>query len=119
MLQVKNLPDELHAALAARSRAQGVTMSDYVTRLLQRDLAQPSVDDWVAERRRTATRARAMDVVHALDAVRAEYAPDAHAPSTSRSTSSSTSTEEPVSEDPTAEPAAGTRAPRRSRQTRA
>ncbi len=79
MLQVKNLPPELHAALAARSRARGVTMSEYVTRLLERDLARPSVDDWVAERRRTADSARAIDVVHALDAVRLEYAPDAAA----------------------------------------
>jgi len=76
MLQVKNLPDELHAALAARSRAQGVTMSEYVTRLLERDLGRPSIDAWVAERRRAAAPARAIDVVRALDDVRVEYAPD-------------------------------------------
>ncbi len=84
MLQVKNLPTELHAALAARSRAQGVTMSEYVTRLLERDLSRPSVDDWIAERRRAATPVRAIDVVHALDAVRVEYDPEdsAHANTT-------------------------------------
>lgn len=32
--QVKNLPDDLHAALAARAKSEGVTMSDYVTRIL-------------------------------------------------------------------------------------
>lgn len=80
MLQVKNLPAELHAALAARARARGVTMSEYVTRLLERDLARPTVDDWVAERRRAAAPARAIDVVHALDDARLEYAPDPAAP---------------------------------------
>ena len=39
MLQVRNLPDELHAALQERARSEGMTMSDYVTKVLRRDLA--------------------------------------------------------------------------------
>lgn len=73
-LQVKNLPDDLHAALAERARTQGVTMSEYVTRLLRRDLAGPSIEDWIAGARGAGLGAvRVIDVGRAVDAVRVEY----------------------------------------------
>lgn len=73
-LQVKNLPDDLHAALVARARAQGVTMSEYVTRLLRRDLSRPTIEEWIAgQGPRGAT--RTIDVVGVLDQVRVEYDP--------------------------------------------
>lgn len=72
MLQVKNLPDELHRALAARAREQGLSMSGYVTRLLRRDLSRPTITEWVAERRAEALPARQIDVVGALEDVRGE-----------------------------------------------
>lgn len=73
-LQVKNLPDDLHAALQARSRAQGVTMSEYVTRLLRRDLSRPTIDEWIDTHTAPGT-PRSIDVVGALDGVRIEYDP--------------------------------------------
>lgn len=36
MLQVRNVPDELHAELRRRAAAAGVSLSDYVLRELQR-----------------------------------------------------------------------------------
>lgn len=75
MLQVKNLPDDLHAGLASRARAEGVSMSEYVTRLLRRDLAHPTVTEWLATADASPT--REIDVLGALDAARDEYAPDA------------------------------------------
>lgn len=72
-LQVKNLPDDLHAALADRARTQGVTMSEYVTRLLRRDLSQPSIEDWIAARGSGLGAVRVIDVGRALDDVRVEY----------------------------------------------
>lgn len=75
-LQVKHLPDELHALLVERARAQGSTMADYVTDLLRRDLTRPTVEEWLAAHPATGT-ARDIDVAAALDAVRVEYAPDA------------------------------------------
>lgn len=71
---MKNLPDDLHAALAARSKAQGVTMSEYVTRLLRRDLARPALEEWL-EAYGTVGERRPIDVVGALDAARVEYDP--------------------------------------------
>ncbi|WP_154793057.1 FitA-like ribbon-helix-helix domain-containing protein [Occultella kanbiaonis] len=74
MLQVRNLPEDLHQALAERARAEGMTMSEFVTRLLRRELSRPSLQDWIADRRGGLT--MPIDVVRALDDVRAEYDPD-------------------------------------------
>ena len=76
MLQIRNLPDELHSALAERAREQSVSMSEYVVRLLRRDLARPTIDEWVAEQRADRTPSRHIDVVQTLDEVRMDYDPD-------------------------------------------
>ena len=47
ILQVKRLPDDLHAALKQRAHEEGLSMSDLVTRILRRDLALPSVTRWL------------------------------------------------------------------------
>ena len=74
-LQVKNLPDGLHRLLVDRARGQGVTMAEYVTRVLRRDLERPTLDEWFAANPPAAT-GRAIDVAAALDGVRVEYAAD-------------------------------------------
>lgn len=76
MLQIRNLPEELHAALAERARREGVTMSEYVTRLLQRDLSRPTMSEWLAECAATDSPPRPIDVMHALDQARIDYDPD-------------------------------------------
>ena len=48
-LQVKGLPDDLHEELRRRADADGTTLSDLVTRMIRRELAVPSVSDWLAE----------------------------------------------------------------------
>lgn len=75
MLQVKNLPDDLHAALAERARREGMTMSAYVTRVLRTDLARPTVREWILEQEATDGPPRPIDVTAALDAARADYDP--------------------------------------------
>jgi len=74
-LQVKNLPDDVHAALAKRARDESTTMSELVTRLLRRELSRPTFDEW-DRRHPAAGTTRPIDVAHALDEVRVEYAPD-------------------------------------------
>lgn len=80
MLQIKNLPDELHHALSERARAQSVSMSEYVVRLLRRDLSRPTVGEWVATQRADPTPRRHIDVVSTLEEVRADYDPDERSP---------------------------------------
>jgi len=72
-LQVRNLPDDLRAELGERSARLGVSMSEYVTRVLRADLALPLFDDWVAGVR--VGEVRDIDVVGALDAARDDYDP--------------------------------------------
>ncbi|HEX9888158.1 MAG TPA: hypothetical protein VGA69_01670 [Nitriliruptorales bacterium] len=45
-LQIKNVPDELHDELRARAGGAGMTLRDYVLRILERELAVPA--DWRA-----------------------------------------------------------------------
>lgn len=51
-IQVKNVPEELHAALRARAAAEGVDLQDYILGVLRRDLAVPSQRDWLDDLRR-------------------------------------------------------------------
>lgn len=70
-IQVKQLPAELHAALKERAAAEGVSLSELVTRMLRRELALPSMSQWLAELGRAPTH-HAVDVLASLDAVRDE-----------------------------------------------
>ncbi len=51
-IQVKNVPDELHDRLRARARVEGRSLSDYVLDVLQRDLAMPTMREWLEELKR-------------------------------------------------------------------
>lgn len=48
-LQVKNMPDDLHAALRARADTEGTTLSELVTRVLRKELSLPSMTEWLDE----------------------------------------------------------------------
>jgi plasmid stability protein len=51
-LQVKDLPDDLHAELKRRAARRGLSIRDHVLDLIKRDLATPSVEDWLDAVRR-------------------------------------------------------------------
>jgi antitoxin FitA len=68
-LQVKNLPDALHARLRARAEEEGTTLSELVTRLLRRELAMPSMRHWLTDLE-TAPEHGQLDTVRAVDAAR-------------------------------------------------
>ena len=42
-VQIRNLPEAEHRKLKQRAAAQGMTITDYVKRLIERDLTKP---DW-------------------------------------------------------------------------
>lgn len=77
-LQVRNLPDDLHARLGERSTRLGISMSEYVTRVLRQDLERPLLADWIEAARATVD-VREIDVVGALDAARTDYDAPGHA----------------------------------------
>ncbi|MEX0873727.1 MAG: hypothetical protein WD646_11680 [Actinomycetota bacterium] len=45
MLQLKNVPEPTKRSLRKRAREAGMTMSDYVLRLIERDLQRPTPDE--------------------------------------------------------------------------
>lgn len=73
ILQVKNLPDETYERLRARARSEHVSVTAYVTRLIERDLAWPSMAEWLVEVSRL-PRHGDIDIVGALDEAREDYA---------------------------------------------
>ena len=53
MLQVRNIPDELHRALVRRADARGLTLTDFVQDILEREVSRPPREE-VFERIRNA-----------------------------------------------------------------
>lgn len=45
MVQVRNLPDEVHRTLKARAAAAGMSLSDYIKRDLEETAARPSLEE--------------------------------------------------------------------------
>jgi plasmid stability protein len=72
-IQVKDVPEELHAALRRRATQEGMSLADYVLDLIRRDLGLPSRREWFE---RLATRGpvnlRPGEAATALHAARAE-----------------------------------------------
>lgn len=45
MIQVRNVPDRLHRELVRRAKARGETLTDYVQRLLEREVSRPPAEE--------------------------------------------------------------------------
>lgn len=50
-VQIREISEKTHRKLKMRAAAEGLSMSDYVKRLIDRDLARPSWDDMVKRMR--------------------------------------------------------------------
>ncbi len=53
MIQVRNVPNKLHRELTRRARARGETLTNYIQRILEREVARPlaqEVFDRIARR---------------------------------------------------------------------
>ena len=46
MIQIRNVPDDLHRELKARAALAGMSLSDYLLRTLRRELDRPSREEW-------------------------------------------------------------------------
>ena len=46
-LQIKNLPDEMHEELRRRAAEEGISLRDYLLRLIKQDLVKPSRTEWL------------------------------------------------------------------------
>ena len=69
MLQVRNVPDEVHAELRRRAQAAGVSLSEYVLRELERVAARPPIEEVLA---RSASRRLAISMADVVATIPAE-----------------------------------------------
>lgn len=69
MVQVRNVPVELHRRLKARAAIEGLSMSDYILRELRKALERPTRED-ILERLRSLPTRRLQP--SAADAIRSE-----------------------------------------------
>jgi len=44
-IQIREIPEETHRKLKARAASEGMSMSDYLKRLIERDLKRPNWDE--------------------------------------------------------------------------
>lgn len=52
MIQIRNVPDELHQTLKARAAQSGMTLSDYLLSEVEKVAEKPTMSEWL-ERVRT------------------------------------------------------------------
>ncbi len=45
MIQVRSVPDKLHRELLRRAKKRGQTLTDYVQRILEREVSRPPAED--------------------------------------------------------------------------
>lgn len=45
MIQVRNVPRELHEELKVRAASRGLTLTDYIQRVLEREVARPAEEE--------------------------------------------------------------------------
>jgi plasmid stability protein len=69
MLQVRNVPDDVHAELRRRAAVAGVPLSEYVLRELERVAARPPVAEVLA---RSASRRLDLSLAEVVGAIHAE-----------------------------------------------
>ena len=53
MVQIRDVPDEVHSILKARAAREGMSLSDFLKRELQRTAERPSMQEWL-DRTKTA-----------------------------------------------------------------
>ncbi len=51
MLQIRNVPDQVHAILKARAAREGMSLSDFIKRELERTAERPSMLEWLGKTR--------------------------------------------------------------------
>ena len=49
MIQVRNVPEDLHRVLKARAAGEGKSLSDYILEELRRMAELPTLQEWLAQ----------------------------------------------------------------------
>lgn len=51
MIQVRDVPEEVHSTLKARAAREGMSLSDFIKRELERTVEQPTMREWLERAR--------------------------------------------------------------------
>ena len=52
MIQVRDVPEDMHGALKARAAREGMSLSDFIKRELERVVERPSMREWIERTQR-------------------------------------------------------------------
>lgn len=72
-VQIRDISDEVYAALVRRAAEEGVTVPELLRREAGRLAARPSVTEWLRRTRRRSAEVTGAEVVRALDELRGEW----------------------------------------------
>lgn len=75
-IQIRDIDDEVYAALAQRAAEAGVSVPDLLRREAARLAARPSLEEWLARTRRRPSDITRAQVIEAIDEIRGAW-PDA------------------------------------------
>lgn len=75
-VQIRDIDDDVYAALALRAAEAGITVPDLLRREAARLAARPSVEEWLARTRRRPSDIDRAEVLDAIDELRGPW-PDA------------------------------------------
>lgn len=69
MIQIRDVPDDVHRILKSRAASEGMSLSDYIKRELRQTAMRPSLREWLERTRQTkpvVTKRTAAEVVREL-----------------------------------------------------
>jgi len=72
-VQIRDIDDEVYAALARRAAEAGLTVPDLMRREATRLASRPSVAEWLDRTRRRPSAIDRAEVIEALDEIRGEW----------------------------------------------
>ncbi|HEX6332522.1 MAG TPA: hypothetical protein VF129_14725 [Actinomycetota bacterium] len=75
-IQIRDVDDDVYAALAKRAAEAGLTVPDLLRREARRLAARPTVEEWLARTRRRPSGITRAQVMEAVDELRGPW-PDA------------------------------------------
>ncbi len=52
MIQIRDVPDEIHSTLKARAAREGMSLSDFIKKELERSAERPTMREWLDRTRR-------------------------------------------------------------------
>jgi plasmid stability protein len=47
MIQVRNVPERVHSTLKSRAASEGMSLSDFIKRELERSAERPTMQEWL------------------------------------------------------------------------